>query len=148
MIRDQKRLATLLETTRRFMDEVAIPNEERVERENAIPEEIVTRMRSLGFFGWSIPEDYGGAGLTTEERRRMAELERENRELRRANEMADSTGGRNDLRELLRWCHVAEGLARPAIEAALDVTEIGGTDTGEIDPLGQVLAEQPVRALV
>ena len=67
MIRDEKRLATLLDTTRRFMDEVAIPNEERVERENAIPEEIVAKMRSLGFFGWSIPEEYGGAGLTTEE---------------------------------------------------------------------------------
>jgi acyl-CoA dehydrogenase len=67
MIRDAKRLAALLSTTRRFMDEVAIPNEERVERENAIPEEIVAQMRKLGFFGWSIPEQYGGAGLTTEE---------------------------------------------------------------------------------
>jgi len=67
MIRDEKRLKSLLDTTRRFMDEVAIPNEERVERENAIPEEIVAKMRSLGFFGWSIPEEYGGAGLTTEE---------------------------------------------------------------------------------
>ena len=67
MIRDEKRLAALLATIRRFMDEVAIPNEERVERENAIPEEIVAQMRRLGFFGWSIPEEYGGAGLTTEE---------------------------------------------------------------------------------
>ncbi len=67
MIRDEKRLAALLETIRRFMDEVAIPNEARVERENVIPEEIVAKMRSLGFFGWSIPEEYGGAGLSTEE---------------------------------------------------------------------------------
>ncbi|CAN0291017.1 unnamed protein product, partial [Phaeothamnion confervicola] len=67
MIRDEKRHAALLAGVRRFMDEVAIPNEERVERENAIPEEIVERMRALGFFGWSIPEEYGGAGLTTEE---------------------------------------------------------------------------------
>ncbi len=67
MIRDEKRLAALLGSVRRFMDETAIPNEERVERENAIPEEIVDQMRRLGFFGWSIPEEYGGAGLTTEE---------------------------------------------------------------------------------
>src|SRR5664279_3055262 len=40
-------------------------------------------------------------GLTSEERERMKLLERENRELRRANEMADSAGGRNDLCELL-----------------------------------------------
>ena len=32
-----------------------------------MPEEIVAEMRRLGFFGWSIPEEYGGAGLTTEE---------------------------------------------------------------------------------
>lgn len=67
MIRDEKQLAALLGSVRCFMDETAIPNEERVERENAIPEDIVDRMRSLGFFGWSIPEEYGGAGLTTEE---------------------------------------------------------------------------------
>jgi len=67
MIRDPKHLARLLETTRNFVRDVAIPNEERVERDNVIPEEIVTQMRRLGFFGWSIPEEYGGAGLTTEE---------------------------------------------------------------------------------
>ncbi len=67
MIRDPKHLARLLDSTRNFVREVAIPNEERVERENAIPEEIVAQMRKLGFFGWSIPEEYGGAGLTTEE---------------------------------------------------------------------------------
>ena len=36
-------------------------------------------------------------GVTTDERARLAELERENKELRRANEMAESSGGRNDL---------------------------------------------------
>ena len=67
MIRDEKDLANLLESVRRFVREVAIPNEERVERENAIPAEIVAQMRRLGLFAWSIPEEYGGAGLTTEE---------------------------------------------------------------------------------
>ena len=37
-------------------------------------------------------------GTTTDDAQRLAELEREVRELRRANEMAESTGGRNDLR--------------------------------------------------
>ena len=41
------------------------------------------------------------AGQTTDERSRLKALEKENRELRRANEMADSTGGRNELCELL-----------------------------------------------
>jgi len=68
------------------------------------------------------------AGLTSEERVRMRELERENRELRRANEMADSIGGRNDLRELLGWCQVAEGFARASVEASLDPMEVGLAD--------------------
>jgi len=37
-------------------------------------------------------------GVSTDERQRLRELERENRELRRANEMAESTGGCKDLR--------------------------------------------------
>ena len=37
-------------------------------------------------------------GTTSSDAERLAQLERENRELRRANEMAESTGGRNDLR--------------------------------------------------
>jgi len=67
MIRDSARLDSLLAATRRFVREIAIPNEERVSRENRVPDEIVAEMRRLGLFGWSIPEQYGGAGLTTEE---------------------------------------------------------------------------------
>jgi transposase len=37
-------------------------------------------------------------GVTTEERARIRELERENKELKRANEMAESTGRCKDLR--------------------------------------------------
>ena len=88
------------------------------------------------------------SGPTTDERERLKVLERENRELRRANEMAASTGGRNELCELLRWCHIAEGLARSAVEAALDLLEFPGSDGREVHPLRQVLAEQPVGVLV
>ena len=35
-------------------------------------------------------------------------------------EKAASTGGRNDPCVRLQWCHVAEGLARTSVEAALD----------------------------
>jgi acyl-CoA dehydrogenase len=67
MIRDAGRLERLLAEIRRFVREVAIPNEDRVEREDRIPEEDIAAMRKLGSYGWSIPEEYGGAGLTTEE---------------------------------------------------------------------------------
>jgi transposase len=40
-------------------------------------------------------------GTTTEDKERIAELEKEVRELRRANSMAGSRGGRNEFCELL-----------------------------------------------
>lgn len=67
MIRDQDALDQLLADTRRFVREVAIPNEDRTEQEDKVPEEVVAAMRALGTFGWSIPEAYGGRGLTSEE---------------------------------------------------------------------------------
>jgi len=67
MIRDAARLERLLADTRRFVRERAIPNEDRVEQEDRIPDDLVADMRRLGSYGWSIPEQYGGAGLTTEE---------------------------------------------------------------------------------
>jgi len=67
MIRDQARLNALLESTRTFVRDVAIPNEDRVEQEDRVPDEAVDAMRELGTFGWSIPEEFGGSGLTGEE---------------------------------------------------------------------------------
>lgn len=67
MIRDPAAQSLLLESIREFVREVAIPNERRVEELGEIPAAIVDQMRRLGFFGWSIPAEYGGAGLTTEE---------------------------------------------------------------------------------
>jgi acyl-CoA dehydrogenase len=67
MIRDISRLNALLEDVRNWVRKVAIPNEALVEAQGEVPEEIVTDMRQRGYFGWSIPEEYGGAGLTTEE---------------------------------------------------------------------------------
>jgi len=67
VIRDPARLDALLANIRRFVREVAIPNEDRVEAEDRVPDEVVAALRELGSFGWSIPGEYGGAGLTTEE---------------------------------------------------------------------------------
>src|SRR5438105_13593965 len=67
MIRDPERHARLLSDIRRFVRERAIPNEDRVEQEDRIPEELVAELRRLGSFGWSIPTEYGCSGLTTEE---------------------------------------------------------------------------------
>lgn len=67
MIRDQETLKQLLDTVSRFVRERLVPAEERVAEEDAIPEDILQEMKDLGLFGLSIPEEYGGLGLTMEE---------------------------------------------------------------------------------
>ncbi|WP_395019711.1 acyl-CoA dehydrogenase family protein [Dongia sp.] len=67
MIRDQDVLESLRETVRRFVRDRLIPAEAQVENDNAIPAALVEEMRGLGLFGMSIPETYGGLGLTMEE---------------------------------------------------------------------------------
>lgn len=67
MIRDQSTIDALVATVRRFVSERLVPAEARVEEDNRIPDGIVADMRALGLFGLSIPEQYGGLGLTMEE---------------------------------------------------------------------------------
>lgn len=67
MIRDQETLNVLLETISRFVRERLVPAEEMVAESDEIPPDIVAEMKELGLFGLSIPEEYGGLGLTMEE---------------------------------------------------------------------------------
>ena len=57
----------LIETVRRFVRERLVPIEAQVAEADEVPAEIVQEMRELGLFGLSIPEEYGGLGLTMEE---------------------------------------------------------------------------------
>ncbi len=67
MIRDQETLDQLLDTIRRFVRERLQPAEQQVAEEDAIPADILQEMKDMGLFGLSIPEEYGGLGLTMEE---------------------------------------------------------------------------------
>ncbi len=67
MIRDPEILEALLDSVRRFVREVLVPAEHRLEEEDRIPPEIVRGMADLGLFGIAIPEEFGGLGLTMEE---------------------------------------------------------------------------------
>jgi len=64
---DNETLSQWLETVRRFVDERLIPLESRVSEEDKVPEDALADMRALGLFGLSIPEEYGGLGLSMEE---------------------------------------------------------------------------------
>lgn len=67
MIRDPESFQILVDTIDRFVREQLIPREAEVVDTDAIPADIVAEMRRMGLFGLSIPEHYGGLGLTMEE---------------------------------------------------------------------------------
>jgi len=67
MIRDPEILTALLDTVRRFVRERLVPAEDVVAETDTIPADIVQDMKTMGLFGLTIPESYGGLGLTMEE---------------------------------------------------------------------------------
>jgi len=67
MIRDTAAFDETLQSLRRYVRERLIPREAEVEVRDEVPADLVEDMARLGFFGWSIPEAWGGAGMTTEE---------------------------------------------------------------------------------
>lgn len=67
MIRDQETLNQLLALIERFVRERLVPAENRLAEDERVPEEIVREMKEIGLFGLTIPEEYGGLGLTMEE---------------------------------------------------------------------------------
>lgn len=67
MIRDRQKFDALLAEVRGFVRNECQPLEEQIDRTDEIPEPLVQRMRQLRLFGHSIPQAFGGAGLTTEE---------------------------------------------------------------------------------
>lgn len=54
----------LTTAVRRFVRDVLIPAEPTVEESDAIPDAVAARLRSFGLFGMTIPEAYGGLGLS------------------------------------------------------------------------------------
>ena len=67
MIRDQETINQLIGLVERFVRERLVPNENKLEEEAELPEDILKEMKALGLFGLTIPEEYGGLGLTMEE---------------------------------------------------------------------------------
>ena len=67
MTRTPSHFNSMLADVARFVREEAMPRENEIEQADAVPADLVERMRELGYFGWSIPRDFGGAGLSTEQ---------------------------------------------------------------------------------
>lgn len=67
MIRDNETLDILLDSLRQFVNEVLIPRENEVADTDTIPQDIVEQMQAMGLFGLTLPEEFGGLGVTMEE---------------------------------------------------------------------------------
>ena len=72
MIRDPEILNALLDTVNRFVRERLVPAEAEVAETDEIPADIVNEMKAMGLFGLSIPEEYGGIGLSMSQECRVA----------------------------------------------------------------------------
>ena len=68
---DQTTMTNLIDVVRKYVDERLIPLEPKISEEDKIPEEVVQEMRDLGLFGLTIPQEYGGIGLNTEQECRV-----------------------------------------------------------------------------
>jgi acyl-CoA dehydrogenase len=64
---DPETSAQLIETVRRFVREKCVPLEAKVAEDDLVPDSIVAELRSLGLFGLSIPQAYGGLELSMED---------------------------------------------------------------------------------
>jgi acyl-CoA dehydrogenase len=72
MIRNEETLNQTLATIDRFILARLMPAEEQVDREGVIPDDIVDDLRRLGLGGLALPEEFGGVGLTVEEKMHVA----------------------------------------------------------------------------
>ncbi len=61
---DQESFSLLTASVQRFVRERLVPAEDQVEANDEVPQDIIDDMRELGLFGLSIPEEYGGIGLS------------------------------------------------------------------------------------
>lgn len=61
---DTESFDILISTVRRFVRDRLIPSENHLEEYDEVPVEIIDEMKEIGFFGLTIPEHYGGIGLS------------------------------------------------------------------------------------
>src|SRR5690554_4968350 len=64
MALDQETFELLHASLQRFIRERLVPAEDDVEENDAVSPDIIRDMKDMGLFGLSIPEEYGGIGLS------------------------------------------------------------------------------------
>ncbi|MEO8558695.1 MAG: acyl-CoA dehydrogenase family protein [Rhodospirillales bacterium] len=64
---DTSTMDQLVDAVSRFVRERCIPLEEQVSELDKVPDDLIEEMKTLGLFGLTVPEEYGGLSLNTEE---------------------------------------------------------------------------------
>jgi len=64
MALDNESFDILLATVQRFVRERLVPAESHLEEHDEVPPELVEAMKELGLFGLTVPEEFGGIGLS------------------------------------------------------------------------------------
>ncbi|MDP4300853.1 acyl-CoA dehydrogenase family protein [Leptothrix discophora] len=61
---DPESFELLLSTVQRFVREQLVPAENHLEEHDEVPPALVEAMKAMGLFGLTVPDDYGGIGLS------------------------------------------------------------------------------------
>src|SRR5215218_1511491 len=64
---DAEDFRQIRDAVRQLVRESVIPLEERIEEEDRIPDELRARAAEMGLFGYALPQEYGGLGVTMSE---------------------------------------------------------------------------------
>jgi len=64
---DSSELEEILGGVRRFVREVVVPLEPQIDETDEFPAEVIAQAKAMGLYGFAIPEEYGGLGLSAHE---------------------------------------------------------------------------------
>jgi acyl-CoA dehydrogenase len=64
---DDEDFRQIRDAVRQLVREVVVPREEEIEETDRIPDDLRARAAEMGLFGYALPEEYGGLGVTMAE---------------------------------------------------------------------------------
>ncbi|HEY5354733.1 MAG TPA: acyl-CoA dehydrogenase family protein [Streptosporangiaceae bacterium] len=69
---DEATFGEVRDAVRRFVREKVLPREDEIEESDAIPEDLRAATAELGLFGYALPDEYGGSGVSMAQDVRLA----------------------------------------------------------------------------
>src|SRR5436853_729903 len=64
---DAEDFRQIRDAVRRFVREDVVPREEQIEHDDCVPDDLRATAAGMGLFGYALPEEYGGLGVTMSE---------------------------------------------------------------------------------